>query len=413
MPTSSNGSVTIERVWKRFREDRPPPAFSDQIKHMANRARQRSGWRWVLRDIDFHIQPGEAVGVVGSNGAGKSTLLKILTQVMYPYAGRVDVRGRVGALIELRGGMHPDLTGRENALLYGSLLGIGRKEVARRFDDIVAFAQLEGSIDRQVKFYSSGMQMRLGFAVAAFLNPDVLLVDEVLAVGDAWFQQRCLDRMREVVNQGTTLVLVSHDLASVEAMCRRGLWLRDGLLVADGPIREVLSDYRSSVEERASEILAGGGKVGLSQVAVQGPDGQLPISHEPIEVSMSLTVSERTRGRLYLGISEGAATPMALVSKAVILEEGTTTLGCRIEDIPLPKGRYYIWLGMEAVDDEVLLPWHGAAPLEVFGPDLDWAPLGVVRLSPVHVKSEWTQAMAPTGDQSDPGRDRAQVGGWP
>ena len=180
-------------------------------------------WRWALRDIDFDVAPGESVGLVGSNGSGKSTLLKILHRVMYPYAGSVEVVGRVGALIEVRSGIHPQLTGRENIVpVRLAPRAWPPTAVASRFDEIVAFAELEQAIDRQVKFYSSGMQMRLGFAVAAFLEPDVLLVDEVLAVGDAAFQQRCLDRMRYVLTQGTTLVLVSHDLAAVEATCARG-----------------------------------------------------------------------------------------------------------------------------------------------------------------------------------------------
>jgi len=389
LPTSSDGRIEVNRVWKRFRADRRRPMLAEQLALAVRRAKRDNPWRWVLRDLDFTIEPGESVGIVGTNGAGKSTLLKILTQVMYPTYGDLTVGGQVGALIELRGGMHMDLTGRENSLLYGSLMGIGRKEIARRFDDIVAFAQLEGAIDRQVKFYSSGMQMRLGFAVAAFTNPHVLLVDEVLAVGDAWFQQRCLDRMREVVQQGTTLVLVSHDLASVEAMCHRGLWLQYGMLTDDGPIREVLTSYRRSVEEFSSEHLGHGGSVGVLKVEVGGEDGRLLVSHERLEATFELRTQERSRGRLYLGVSEGPGTPTLLVSTEAILEEGDTRVTCRIDAVPLPKGRYYLWMCMESVDDDQLIPWHPAGTFDVFGPDLDWAPLGIVRLSPVHVRSDW------------------------
>ena len=363
--------------------------LAEQLTMFARRMKRDNPWRWVLRDLEFAIEPGESVGIVGTNGAGKSTLLKILTQVMYPTFGNLTVGGQVGALIELRGGMHPDLTGRENSLLYGSLMGIGRREIARRFDDIVSFAQLEGAIDRQVKFYSSGMQMRLGFAVAAYTNPHVLLVDEVLAVGDAWFQQRYLDRMREVVQQGTTLVLVSHDLASVEAMCHRGLWLQNGMLTNDGPIREVLTDYRRSVEEFSVEHLGHGGSIGVLAVEVGGTDGRLLVSHERLEATFQLHTTERSRGRLYLGVSEGPGTPTLLVSTEAILEEGDTQVTCQIDNVPLPKGRYYLWMCMESVDDDQLIPWHPAGTFDVFGPDLDWAPLGIVRLSPVHVRSDW------------------------
>ena len=365
--------------------------LADQLGLLWSRVRNDGAWRWVLKDVDFEVSAGEAIGIVGINGAGKSTLLKLLTKVMYPTSGRVDVNGKVGALIELRGGMHPDLTGRENALMYGSLMGLGRREVVNRFDDIVEFAQLAGAIDRQVKFFSSGMQMRLGFAIAAFLNPDVLLVDEVLAVGDAWFQQRCLDRIRDVLEQGTTLVLVSHDLASVEAVCTRGLWLNEGVLADDGPIREVLASYRKSVEEYSFENLSHGGLVQVVSAEVAGPEGGMPSSHKSLDLLLSLRTFERERGRIYVGVSEGPGTPTFLVSTEIILEEGDTTVNCRIENIPLPKGQYYAWVCMESVDDRKLIPWHPAVAFDVFGSDLDWAPLGIVRLSPVHVKSDWAQ----------------------
>ncbi len=365
--------------------------LAEQLGLLWQRIRSDNVWRWVLRDVDFEIQPGEAVGIVGINGAGKSTLLKLLTQVMFPTSGRVDVNGKVGALIELRGGMHPDLTGRENALLYGSLMGLGRREVTKRFDEIVEFAQLSGAIDRQVKFFSSGMQMRLGFAIAAFLNPDVLLVDEVLAVGDAWFQQRCLDRIRDVLEEGTTLVLVSHDLASVEAVCSRGLWLDAGVLADDGPIRNVLANYRKSVEQYSFENLSRGGVVQVVQATVAGTSGPVAASHGGLELVLRLQTFERERGRLYFGVSEGPGTPTFLVSTEIILEEGESSVTCHIENIPLPRGQYYAWICMEAVDDRKLIPWHPAATFDVFGSDLDWAPVGIVRLSSVHVKSEWVQ----------------------
>lgn len=190
------GTVRVEQLWKRFPRSRRL-LLRDEVEWLIGRWRgtYEGRWHWALREVSFDITPGEAVGLIGANGSGKSTLLKVLSRVMYPYSGRIQVRGRVGALIEVMAGLHTDLTGRENIYLYGSLLGWQRREVGRRFDDIVDFVELADAVDRQVKFYSSGMQMRLGFAVAALLGPDVLLVDEVLAVGDAAFQQRCLDRM--------------------------------------------------------------------------------------------------------------------------------------------------------------------------------------------------------------------------
>lgn len=380
----------MDRVWKRFRKDQVRPFVSDQLRALTRRGRHEDRHRWVLRDIDFAIEPGESVAVVGANGAGKSTLLKLLCRVTYPYAGSVAIQGRVGAIIELRGGMHPELTGRENTFLYGALLGLSNQETEARFDTMVDFADLSMAIDRPLKYYSSGMQMRLGFAIAAFLRPHVLLVDEVLAVGDAWFQQRCLDRMRQVLQEGTTLVLVSHDLASVEAMCRRGLWLDNGLLVADGPIREVLSTYRHTVDDRASaKYVAPDSVVTLESIEVAGPDGGMPLGHRELTVSAVISASEERRGRLHLGITEGGASPIFLVSTAVTLEPGNTEIRCRMEHVPLARGEYSIWMHMERGNDEDLIPWHPVSSFVLSASDLDHAPTGVVRLSPVHVSATW------------------------
>ena len=309
---------------------------------------------------------------------------------MYPHSGTVRIRGRVGALIEVRAGIHPDLTGRENAFLYGSLLGLPRREVAKRFDDIVSFAQLENAIDRQTKFYSTGMQMRLGFAVAAFLEPDILLVDEVLAVGDASFQQRCLDRMRQVLAQGTTLVLVSHDLASVEAMCSRGIWLADGTMQADGPIRDVLGAYRRSIEAVAETGASHGGPVSLATPRVDRPDGGLPSTSRPARITLDLSTEEPRKGRLYVGVSEGPATPSFVLSQYLELAPGRTEVVCEVESLPLPRGRFAVWVAMLDVEDADLVPWHPAGWFDVSGPELDAAPRAVVRLSPIHVDARWS-----------------------
>ncbi len=381
-------------MWKRFRKDRTRPFLGDQLRAVSRRLADReSKHRWVLRDIDFTIDPGESVGIVGSNGAGKSTLLKILTKVMYPYAGSVQIAGRVGAIIELRGGMHPELTGRENTFMYGALLGLKRSEIIERFDTIVDFADLSQAIDRQMKYYSSGMQMRLGFAIAAFLRPDVLLVDEVLAVGDAWFQERCLDRMREVLQEGTTLVLVSHDLASVEATCTRGLWIKEGLLVDDAPIRDVLSSYRQSVEaNRNRPYESPDSVVTLTSFKVIGADAGIPLSHGPLEFVADLSAAQEVRGRLHVGVSEGSAAPVFLVSTALTLDPGRTRMRCRLDAVPLPRGHYSVWLYIESHDDLDVIPWHPVASFILAGSDLDPAPRAVVRLSPVHVRATWQRS---------------------
>jgi len=386
---SPDGTIAANRIWKRFRADRQRMLLRDEIQRLRSRLRGDAGrgWRWALRDIDLVASPGESVGLIGANGSGKTTLLKILTRVMYPYAGSVDVAGRVTALIEVRAGIHPDLTGRENVYLFGSLLGLSRRDVSQRFDDIVTFAELEGAIDRQVKFYSSGMQMRLGFAVAGFLEPDVLLVDEVLAVGDTAFQQKCLDRMRSMLGHGTTLVFVSHDLAAVEATCTRGMWLHDGALREEGPVREVLSSYRRSIEESAELLHQTEGPVQILKVEVTGPDAGIPRSHEQLDVTLILRSSEARSAAICLGISEGPATPIFLVRRDVYLSAADTRIRCSVPSLPLPRGRFYLWAAVFDVVD--LMPWQPVTQFDVMGPDLDPAPRAVVRLAPVHSEAAW------------------------
>ena len=209
------------------------------------RRRLRGNWNdfWALRDVSFEINRGEALGVIGQNGAGKSTLLKLLYNITAPTKGRITINGRLAALIEVASGFHPDLTGRENVYLNGSLLGMKRSEISRKLDSIVDFAGVSQFIDTPVKRYSSGMYLRLGFAIAAHLDPDILLLDEVLAVGDAEFQSKCIERINQLRRSGTTIVFVSHNLGAVENLCDRVLLLRHGEISCSGPPRYVISEY--------------------------------------------------------------------------------------------------------------------------------------------------------------------------
>jgi lipopolysaccharide transport system ATP-binding protein len=200
---------------------------------------------WALRDVSFEVKQGEVVGIIGRNGAGKSTLLKILCKITEPTEGRVELRGRVGSLLEVGTGFHPELTGHENVYLYGAILGMDRWEVTRKFDEIVSFAEIEKFIDTPVKKYSSGMYMRLAFAVAAHLEPEILLVDEVLAVGDAAFQKKCLGKMGDVSKAGRTVLFVSHNMGAINRLCRRSLWLDDGRVLKEGDTAEIIHRYQS------------------------------------------------------------------------------------------------------------------------------------------------------------------------
>ena len=201
---------------------------------------------WALKEINFEVYPGEILGIIGRNGAGKSTLLKILSRITEPTSGRVELYGRVGSLLEVGTGFHPELSGRENIFLNGTILGMSRREIARKFDEIVAFAEVERFLDTPVKRYSSGMYVRLAFAVAAHLEPEILLVDEVLAVGDVAFQKKCLGKMGEVASEGRTVLFVSHDMRAIRSLCGSAIHLQSGQMVMKGAVREAIESYASS-----------------------------------------------------------------------------------------------------------------------------------------------------------------------
>jgi lipopolysaccharide transport system ATP-binding protein len=210
---------------------------------------------WALCDVSLEVEPGEMLGIIGENGAGKSTLLKLLSRIIEPTSGTIEVSGRIGALLELGTGFHPDLTGRENVYLNGSILGFSRATLHRLFGDIVSFSEMERFIDVPVKHYSSGMMMRLGFSTAIHLQPDILLIDEVLAVGDEAFQQRCLDRINQLKHQGVTIVFVTHELRTVRSMCDRAIWLDDGHIQAEGNVERVIGQYLSQVYAAEGQVV--------------------------------------------------------------------------------------------------------------------------------------------------------------
>jgi ABC-type polysaccharide/polyol phosphate transport system ATPase subunit len=205
---------------------------------------------WALKDVSFAVERGKTLGIIGPNGSGKSTALKLITRILEPTSGQINVQGQVSALIELGAGFHPDLTGRENIYLNGSLLGFSRKEMKAKFESIVEFSELEKFIDVPIKHYSSGMHMRLGFAVAIHVDPDILLIDEILAVGDQAFQNKCLGKIGELKSQGVTIIFVSHDLQAVQDLCDRAIWLEDGNIQQVGQADRVVASYMAAVEEQ-------------------------------------------------------------------------------------------------------------------------------------------------------------------
>jgi ABC-type polysaccharide/polyol phosphate transport system ATPase subunit len=247
----SHPRIEFEGVWKKFRRGERTTRFRRSGAHTVDSDLTAHEF-WALRDVSFEVSEGQALGIIGPNGAGKSTALKLLTRIMRPTRGHCALHGRVGALIEVAAGFHPDLTGRENVFLQGAIMGMHRREVAHKLDDIVAFAGLIDFVDMPVKRYSTGMNARLGFAIAANLDPDVLVIDEVLAVGDMAFQQRCIERMHEFKRKGVAIVFVSHDLQAVASLCDNAVFL-DSAVRCQGSASDVIHTYVSSALDRAAD----------------------------------------------------------------------------------------------------------------------------------------------------------------
>jgi ABC-type polysaccharide/polyol phosphate transport system ATPase subunit len=263
--------ITFERVWKRFCRTERHTALRDLIPALVSRAVRgehelKRDEFWAIRDVTLDARQGEALGIIGPNGAGKSTILKLLTRILRPTEGRCELRGRVGALIEVSAGFHPDLTGRENIYLQGAIMGMKRAEIDRKFDAIVEFAGIPEFLETPVRRYSSGMNARLGFAIAAHLEPEVLIVDEVLSVGDFAFQQRAYGRLQEMVNQHVTTIMVSHQLDRIASLCKRAVLLRKGEVAHAGPAAETIAAYVSSAVQEAH---SGPGDVPLTIQSVE------------------------------------------------------------------------------------------------------------------------------------------------
>jgi lipopolysaccharide transport system ATP-binding protein len=321
---------------------------------------------WALRDVTLDVQPGEVVGIIGRNGAGKSTLLKILSRITEPTSGRVEIRGRLGSLLEVGTGFHPELTGRENIYMNGSILGMRRREIQQRFDEIVAFAEIERFLETPVKRYSSGMFMRLAFAVAAHLQPEILVVDEILAVGDVEFQKKCLGKIGEVSRQGRTVLFVSHNMAAVRKLCTRGILLKKGNLLVDGSADEAVHTY---LENRLT-----GGRLNLSRRTLSGGDAQivdawLEQDGRPIdvllcgrdaEIVIQIRVKRALRFAIELLLRQQDGMPVAFVSSGVAknwrveAHPGDITVRCRLPHLHLARGDYSIDLKLATLGFDYL-----------------------------------------------------------
>jgi lipopolysaccharide transport system ATP-binding protein len=306
---------------------------------------------WALRDVGFEVRRGEVIGVIGRNGSGKSTLLKILSRITSPTAGRVELRGRVGSLLEVGTGFHPELTGRENIELNGAIIGMRRAEILDRFDEIVSFSGVERFLDTPVKRYSTGMRMRLAFAVAAHLEPEILLVDEVLAVGDAEFQRKCLGKMGEVAEGGRTVLFVSHNMAAVKHLCERAILLRNGELFLDGSVADAIHDYLGDPEPWSPREADDDDVIELADVRFIDAAGDLldrVMCGETFSIALDLQ-SKRLlkRAVVQIALTGSLGERVSVLNSAIAGEEFTlpaerSRIFCKIADFSLVPGGYDI-----------------------------------------------------------------------
>ena len=395
-------SVKVEHLGKRF-------LLGESIEHtlssrlgdlLRGRGLRRSKGReefWALRDVNFEVKEGEALGIIGGNGAGKSTLLKVLSRITPPTTGCASVRGRLSSLLEVGTGFHRELTGRENVFLNGAILGMRKAEVQRKFDEIVAFSGVEKFIDTPVKRYSSGMYVRLAFAVAAHLEPDVLIIDEVLAVGDADFQKRCLGKMNDVAKQGRTVLFVSHNMAAVQKLCSWAIWMREGQVASSGEPGEVIGAYLEASGQHASgeadrpgylywrESTTESEEVGITSLQLLGADGR-PLQSAATFERLRFRIGFETR-RAYrsfsavLQVNTGDGGPLLLTSTTpdqglpFSVDPGAHCIDCEFEQFPLAAGEYMLDLGLAIPGVEYV--WRNEAlcrlrvePRDVFGSGL-------------------------------------------
>ncbi|MEO8378506.1 MAG: ABC transporter ATP-binding protein [Acidobacteriota bacterium] len=372
----SSNAVVVEGLSKRYRIGAAHTDYTtlrDRLAGMFRRmGRAEKREIWALRDVNLEIPQGEALGLIGHNGAGKSTLLKILSRITEPTEGRALLHGRVASLLEVGTGFHPELTGRENIFLNGAILGMTRAEIRKNFDAIVAFSEVEKFLDTPVKHYSSGMYVRLAFAVAAHLTPEILLVDEVLAVGDIEFQRRCLGRMNEVARSGRTVVFVSHNLDSIERLCTKAVLMRRGTVEIFGPTRDVVAAYLARTERSAIiDLTAFSGRSGEGRAQIMGvellsADGQQLLDSIPFGESFRVRMHYEAKERL-----SGASFGFGLLSEkgarifitesfelgiTYDLEPGTGKVECEIHSPNVVPGVYRLelWLsdipGVRATD---------------------------------------------------------------
>jgi ABC-type polysaccharide/polyol phosphate transport system ATPase subunit len=327
--------VEVLQVWKKFRRGRLhdslrdliPAAFRSLLPGKTRQPVLAGGEFWAVRNVSFRVGPGDVLGIVGHNGAGKSTVLKLLTRVLRPTRGYCRLTGRVGALVEIASGFHPDLTGRENVQLQGAIMGMSRADIVRRFDEIIAFSGIEEFIDTPVKRYSSGMYARLGFAIAAHLDPDVLIIDEVLAVGDVAFQAKAFARVRDLARSGRPVVVVSHQLPRIEELCTRAMLLDHGTVLYEGSARECVAKYLRDVDQ-GPKLVAEDSPVTIESLVIQ--NGDLIRSGEVLHVNI--------KGQLARAAVADDVEPVAILLRHAETGMVCSLMGTRDFGLTFPAG---------------------------------------------------------------------------
>lgn len=407
---------TLRAEYRTLRESLVGWAAAPWRRLLAGGAPIEAAEFWALHDVSAEIRPGEVVGVIGRNGAGKSTLLKILSRITSPTSGRVELRGRVGSLLEVGTGFHPELTGRENIFLNGTVLGMTRREVLRKFDEIVAFAGVERFLDTPVKRYSSGMFVRLAFAVAAHLEPEILLVDEVLAVGDAEFQRKCLGKMRDIASGGRTILFVSHNMNAVQRLCHQALWLEQGQVVAQGATEKIVADYLADANALASPgdwfdarhvVHRGSGEARFVELRYRGGDlasGCQPASSESLEVDLAIEARESLSiGSLAVTFYDKYGTKLVnadtiALGHALRLQPGRNEVRVRIDQLHLNPGMYVVGLWLANGTGQAFDHVEAACELEVV--ERQESQLGRRPNCDGCVPCRFTVEVIPTGDKS-------------
>lgn len=381
----SNTTIRVEKLSKEYPIGLRKRGHSTLRDHVADRVRslfhrnKRQGMEtnagglrepegrfFALKDVSFEVKQGETVGIIGRNGAGKSTLLKVLSRITEPTSGSVDICGRIGSLLEVGTGFHPELSGRENIYLNGAILGMKNVEIAETFNEIVAFSEIERFIDVPVKHYSSGMYVRLAFSVAAHLNPEILVVDEVLAVGDAAFQKKCLGRLGAVAREGRTVLFVSHQLGAIQALCDRAIWLDSGQVRADGPCGTVLDEYWAEIQGGStfSGIASRDGNLVITKVLTLGENGQEKttfLTGERLKVELEYRCTEKFSGAvIYIGLAGKDnmffAANMGLDGCRLTRTGEVGKVSATFLGLPLaPKQDYYLRIGGRESDNRTPL----------------------------------------------------------